>query len=149
MNRFFYASKRPTRNSRLSQDERRQYIQLATEHIFSGKMFRGMLVSTLICQECLSVSSRYEEFFDLSLPTYVDKLEELVATKRNAPKAKTRSKVERGSKRNTGKSMVTADDTDEEVDLNGNDVRSENSIDQSHDDSGIICNDKKGMLSEL
>lgn len=122
-------------------------MQLVAEHIFSGRMFRGMLVSTLTCQECNSTSSRYEEFLDLSLPTYIDKLEELVATKRNAPKSKRRSKAERGSKRNT-EPLLATDDTDEEVDHNGNDVPTECTSDQQQDDSGIICNDKKGIIHE-
>lgn len=148
LNRFFDAKKRPTRYTRLSQEERRQYVQLVAEHIFSGRMFRGMLVSTLTCQECNSTSSRYEEFLDLSLPTYVDKLEELVATKRNAPKSKKRSEAERRSKRNTEQPLAT-DETDEEVDHNGNDVPTESTSDllQPLDDSGIICNDKKGIFA--
>lgn len=105
-----------------------------------------MLVSTLTCQECMNTSSRYEEFFDLSLPTYVDRMEELVATKRNAPKSNTRSKVERASKRSTEQPMVTTDDTDEDVDHNGNDVATESSFNHL-DDSPIISNDKKdGMF---
>lgn len=144
-NRFFDENKRPTRNTRLSQEERRQYVQLVAEHIFSGRMFRGMLVSTLTCQECNKVSSRYEEFLDLSLPTYVDKVEELVATKRNAPKSKTRSKSECGRKRNTSQPL-TASDTDEEFDHNGNDVAKESTSEQPQNDSGIICNMKKGLL---
>lgn len=120
-------------------------MQLVAEHIYSGRMFRGMLVSTLTCLECNSTSSRYEEFLDLSLPTYVDKLEELVATKRNAPKSKRRAKSERGSKRNT-EQPLEIDETDEEVDHNGNDVPIESTSDRKHDDSGIICNDKKGIF---
>lgn len=145
LNRFFDEKKRPTRHTRLSQEERRQYVQLVAEHIFSGKMFRGMLVSTLTCQECNNTSRRYEEFLDLSLPTYVNKLVESVAIKRNATKAKVRSKSERVSKRNTEHPM-TIDDTDEDVDRNGNDVKTEITSDQTHTDSEIICGDKKGLF---
>lgn len=117
------------------------------EHIYSGKMFRGTLVSTLTCQQCNNASSRHEEFLDLSLPTYVDRLEELVATKRNASKAKAKSKSGPGTKRNT-EQPVTIVDTDDDTDHNGNDVVIENMPDQPHDDSGIICSDKKGLLSD-
>lgn len=97
----------------------------------------------------MNMSSRYEEFFDLSLPTYIDKLEELVATKRNAPKSKSRSRVERGRKRNTEQPLVTPNDTDDDVDLNGNAMTIEGASDQRDDDSGIMCNERKGMRANM
>lgn len=138
LQRFSEVNKPPTRNIKLMKEERSQYIPLATEHIFSGRMFRGMLVSTLTCQECKSTSSRYEEFLDLSLPTYVDTMEEMVATKRNAPKTKNRAKSDRGIKRNFEPPVIPMDlDTDEDIDHNGNAVATES--DNLLDDSPIIC----------
>lgn len=136
LSRFLEENKTPTRNTKLAKEERRQYIPLATEHIFSGRMFRGMLMSTLICQECNSTSSRYEEFLDLSLPTYVDTMEEMVTTKRNGSKTRKRKISDRGAKRNCEPPVIPMD-IDEDIDHNGNAVATESDL--MLDDSPIIC----------
>ena len=38
------------------------------------QVFRGFLVSTLECQDCLHSSQRVESFLDLSLPVMADKV---------------------------------------------------------------------------
>lgn len=146
LNRICEEGKRTTRRSRQSMEQRRQYMGIAAEHIFSGKVFRGELVSTLTCQECKKASPQYEEFLDLSLPTYVDKLEEMVATKRNAPRLKSRTGTGRGCKRNTEQALVTPNDTDDDVDHNGNSVDNASTSESPH---GIICNGKKGSFLRM
>lgn len=50
------------------------YGQQASERILCPEqVFRGFLVSTLTCQDCLNSSSRHENFLDLSLPVTVEK----------------------------------------------------------------------------
>lgn len=50
------------------------YGQQASERILCPEqVFRGFLVSTLTCQDCLNTSSRHENFLDLSLPVCTEK----------------------------------------------------------------------------
>lgn len=138
--------------------ERKHYTQQAIECIFSGKMFRGLLVSTLTCQVCEYSSARYEEFLDLSLPMYVEKLEEVVTIKRNASKKNARSKAVRVTEKIADQPMLV-DDTDSEVQQNGNgesNAQHEHidhfesnatAADQKQNDhDGITCNNKNGLF---
>lgn len=50
------------------------YGQQASDRILRPEqVFRGFLVSTLMCQECHHTSSRHENFLDISLPVSQDK----------------------------------------------------------------------------
>lgn len=49
------------------------------------QVFRGYLVSTLICQDCLHVSPRFESFLDISLPVNVEKSQPPAARRKNSP----------------------------------------------------------------
>ncbi|XP_055683894.1 ubiquitin carboxyl-terminal hydrolase 45 [Lutzomyia longipalpis] len=50
------------------------YGQQAGERILKPeRVFRGFLVSTLMCQDCYHTSSRHEYFLDISLPVSLDK----------------------------------------------------------------------------
>lgn len=52
----------------------RFYGQQASDRILRPEqVFRGFLVSTLMCQECHHTSSRHENFLDISLPVSQDK----------------------------------------------------------------------------
>lgn len=57
-------------------------MKQATEQIFSGNMFRGSLVSILTCQDCSGTTKHYEDFLDLSLPTHIDTMVEVIPKKR-------------------------------------------------------------------
>lgn len=47
--------------------------QAADRILRPEQVFRGFLVSTLICRDCCNVSSRHEYFLDMSLPVSVEK----------------------------------------------------------------------------
>lgn len=49
------------------------------------QVFRGYLVSTLICQDCCNVSPRFESFLDISLPVNVEKSQPPAARRKNSP----------------------------------------------------------------
>uniref|UniRef100_A0A1B0DD54 ubiquitinyl hydrolase 1 n=1 Tax=Phlebotomus papatasi TaxID=29031 RepID=A0A1B0DD54_PHLPP len=50
------------------------YGQQAADRILKPeRVFRGFLVSTLMCQECYHTSSRHEYFLDISLPVSMEK----------------------------------------------------------------------------
>jgi ubiquitin carboxyl-terminal hydrolase 16/45 len=48
--------------------------QAAEMMLHPEQVFRGFLVSTLECQDCLNSSQRVESFLDLSLPVMADKV---------------------------------------------------------------------------
>lgn len=48
--------------------------QAAEMMLHPEQVFRGFLVSTLECQDCLHISQRVESFLDLSLPVMADKV---------------------------------------------------------------------------
>jgi ubiquitin carboxyl-terminal hydrolase 16/45 len=48
--------------------------QAAEMMLHPEQVFRGSLVSTLECQDCLHTSQRVESFLDLSLPIMADKV---------------------------------------------------------------------------
>jgi ubiquitin carboxyl-terminal hydrolase 16/45 len=48
--------------------------QAAELMLHPEQVFRGFLVSTLECQDCLHTSQRVESFLDLSLPVMADKV---------------------------------------------------------------------------
>jgi hypothetical protein len=48
--------------------------QAAEMMLHPEQVFRGFLVSTLVCQDCLHTSQRVESFLDLSLPVMADKV---------------------------------------------------------------------------
>jgi hypothetical protein len=48
--------------------------QAAELMLHPEQVFRGSLVSTLECQDCLHTSQRVESFLDLSLPVMADKV---------------------------------------------------------------------------
>ncbi|KAH8283247.1 hypothetical protein KR044_000967 [Drosophila immigrans] len=47
--------------------------QAADRILRPEQVFRGFLVSTLTCRDCLNISSRHEYFLDMSLPVAVEK----------------------------------------------------------------------------
>ena len=53
----------------------KSYGRQASEMLLHPEqVFRGFLVSTLECQDCLHSSQRVESFLDLSLPVMADKV---------------------------------------------------------------------------
>uniref|UniRef100_A0A1L8DTN2 Ubiquitin carboxyl-terminal hydrolase n=1 Tax=Nyssomyia neivai TaxID=330878 RepID=A0A1L8DTN2_9DIPT len=76
------------------------YGQQAAERILKPeRVFRGFLVSTLMCQDCYHTSSRHEYFLDISLPVSLDKPQPPIRRKsspepENAP-APTKSRVKK------------------------------------------------------
>lgn len=104
------------------------YGQQASERILCPeKVFRGFLVSTLICQDCYHTKSQHENFLDLSLPLCVDKPappmrrksspEKLSPSKENALKAKAAAKAERARKTSANRSS-SSEETDADVEDN-------------------------------
>lgn len=105
------------------------YGQQASERILCPeKVFRGFLVSTLICQDCHHTWSRHENFLDLSLPVCVDKpappirrksTPEELSPLENALKAKVAAKAERARKTSVNRSSSEeTEETDADVEDN-------------------------------
>lgn len=153
------------------------YGSQASERILCPeKVFRGFLVSTLICQDCRHTSSRHENFLDLSLPVCVDKPappirrkstpEELSPAKQNALKAKTAAKAERARKLSANRSSSSEetdadveDNVSEEVsskkkltngntDSNGNIETNAIKSEKQDDDPEIADKDKNGLFCD-
>lgn len=96
------------------------YGQQASERILCPeKVFRGFLVSTLTCKDCLNTSSRHENFLDLSLPVCTEKPmppirrrsspEELSPTKENLKPKYLRQQERRNNKKNNTSSQEESD----------------------------------------
>lgn len=66
------------------------------------KVFRGFLVSTLMCQDCHHTSSRHEFFLDISLPVSVEKPQPPIRRK-NSPENSPSSKYQQKKEKSKGK----------------------------------------------
>lgn len=105
------------------------YGQQASERILCPeKVFRGFLVSTLTCQDCLHTSSRHENFLDLSIPVSVEKPpppirrkgspDEMTASKELTPRDKQKSKTGERSKKQSRQSASETEESDADVEDN-------------------------------
>ncbi|XP_022822583.1 ubiquitin carboxyl-terminal hydrolase 16 isoform X3 [Spodoptera litura] len=86
------------------------------------KVFRGFLVSTLECQECLHQSDRAEYFLDLSLPVAASRPQPPAVVRRKTPNGNSTSKDEpsgdtNGTAKADGKSSSEQSDADVEDNL--------------------------------
>ncbi|XP_063895217.1 ubiquitin carboxyl-terminal hydrolase 16/45 isoform X4 [Helicoverpa armigera] len=86
------------------------------------KVFRGFLVSTLECQECLHQSDRAEYFLDLSLPVAASRPQPPAVVRRKTPNGNSTSKDEpstdaNGTTKTDGKSSSEQSDADVEDNL--------------------------------
>ncbi|KAG6462873.1 hypothetical protein O3G_MSEX013510 [Manduca sexta] len=85
------------------------------------QVFRGFLVSTLECQDCLHQSDRAEYFLDLSLPVAASRPQPPAIVRRKTPNGNSTSKDENGAEANgpkeDGKSSSEQSDADVEDNL--------------------------------
>ncbi|XP_035443705.1 ubiquitin carboxyl-terminal hydrolase 16 isoform X6 [Spodoptera frugiperda] len=86
------------------------------------QVFRGFLVSTLECQECLHQSDRAEYFLDLSLPVAASRPQPPAVVRRKTPNGNSTSKDEpsgdtNGTAKADGKSSSEQSDADVEDNL--------------------------------
>ncbi|XP_047031653.1 ubiquitin carboxyl-terminal hydrolase 16 isoform X3 [Helicoverpa zea] len=86
------------------------------------QVFRGFLVSTLECQECLHQSDRAEYFLDLSLPVAASRPQPPAVVRRKTPNGNSTSKDEpstdaNGTTKTDGKSSSEQSDADVEDNL--------------------------------
>uniref|UniRef100_A0A6B2EKH2 Ubiquitin carboxyl-terminal hydrolase n=1 Tax=Phlebotomus kandelakii TaxID=1109342 RepID=A0A6B2EKH2_9DIPT len=97
------------------------YGQQAADRILKPeRVFRGFLVSTLMCQDCYHTSSRHEYFLDISLPVSVEKPQppirrktspepERVATTVSKSRAKKEQKAKRQKRKKAQANQVAGD----------------------------------------